>query len=443
MAEKKPNLQKDFMIETIKERPVDRKKLLRRTVTTATMAVIFGLIACVTFLVLEPVIKNRLYPDEKPQIVVFPEDQEEMSPQDMLAENLPTESTAPSLEEPPALEEEQIQEILSEVVLDRQNYQELYSAMSEYVTELSRYMVTVTAVNSKIDWFNDQLESSHQASGLILADNGKELLILADAQPLRGSESLVVSFSNGVQIGARIKRTDEATNLAVLCIPFSELPESMQRENMTYPGLGISNGKTKMGVPVIALGSPMGVKNSVGYGMITSVDNIFCAPDRNYRILQTDINGSKNAGGVLFNLEGRVVGIITGNKTNSDVDNVIYAYGITDLKRTLEKLFNEEPIAYLGVTGIAVTLDASLSQGVPNGAFVTKVDLDSPAMLAGIQQGDVIINMNGRNINTFSEYTNNIMSIEPGKTINVTVMRRSQEGYKDMQFTLEIGEAKQ
>ena len=78
MPEKEQNNQNDFMIERIKERPINRKKLLRRTILTAAMAVIFGLIACFTFLVLEPVISNWLYPEEEPQIVVLPEDLEEM-----------------------------------------------------------------------------------------------------------------------------------------------------------------------------------------------------------------------------------------------------------------------------------------------------------------------------------------------------------------------------
>ena len=63
------NQDSDFMIEKIKERPLNKKKLLRRTLTTASMAVIFGLIACLTFLILEPVFNNWLYPEAKPEQV--------------------------------------------------------------------------------------------------------------------------------------------------------------------------------------------------------------------------------------------------------------------------------------------------------------------------------------------------------------------------------------
>ena len=63
--------EKNFMIEKIKERPVNKKKLLRRTLITVSMAVIFGLVACFTFLVLEPVISNWLYPEEEPHMRFF------------------------------------------------------------------------------------------------------------------------------------------------------------------------------------------------------------------------------------------------------------------------------------------------------------------------------------------------------------------------------------
>ncbi|MCM1219164.1 MAG: hypothetical protein NC548_32180, partial [Lachnospiraceae bacterium] len=95
MAEKEQSNQNDFLVEKIKQRPINRRKLIRRTILTASMAVIFGLIACFTFLVLEPVLNNWLYPEEEPDIVVFPEDQEEMLPEEMLAENLPTEDPEP------------------------------------------------------------------------------------------------------------------------------------------------------------------------------------------------------------------------------------------------------------------------------------------------------------------------------------------------------------
>ncbi|MCM1193498.1 MAG: PDZ domain-containing protein [Butyrivibrio sp.] len=443
------NQQSDFMIEKIKQRPINRKKLLRRTVITASMAVIFGLIACVTFLVLEPIISNWLYPEEEPQTVVFPEDQEEMSPEEMLAENLPAESPSPAPEpesdpEPGdvVLSQEQIEEIRSGVVLDRESYKELYSAISSYIAELQQYMVTVTAVTSNLDWFSSVQESRNQTSGIILNDNGRELLVLADARILRSAESMILTFNNGEQANAQIKQMDSYTGLAVLAVPLTELPPGIDRESLTYPSLGSSNSSRMAGTPVVAMGSPMGTGNSVGYGIVTTASHIYSVPDRNYKILQTDINGSRNASGVLFNLDGQIVGIITDNKTNSGMEDVVYAYGITDLKNIMIKMSNSNRVAYLGITGLDVTSEANRELGVPLGGFVTKVDMESPAMLAGIQQGDVIVAVGDREVTGFNDYTGALMLYEPGQTVDITIMRQSQEEYKEMNFSIEVGEAK-
>lgn len=430
------------MIEKIKERPVNRKKLLRRTIITASMAVIFGLIACVTFLVLEPLINNWLYPEEEPQIVVFPEDQQEMSPEDMLAENLPPAETPTPTPEPQdvVLDKQQIADILSGVVLDKENYRQLYTAMSEYTAELNRSIVTVTAVTSNIDWFNNVQESRNQTAGVIITDNGKELLVLTAAGLLQSAESLTLTFYNGAQVNASVKQQDSTTGLAILAVALTDVPDSVGGDDFVYPALGSANSNNLAGIPVIAMGSPIGISNSVGYGMITSSSHIYSAIDRNYRILQTDINGSQSASGVLFDLEGQIVGVITENKTGSDVKNVIYAYGITDLRRIMEKLSNGNVVPYLGISGVTVSADINTELGVPQGAFVRKVDMDSPAMLAGIQQGDVITNIGGRNVLIFNDYSNALMMLEPGQTINITVMRKVQDEFREMNFAIEVGE---
>lgn len=440
MAEKGQNEQNDFLIERMKQRPINRRKLLRRTIITASMAVIFGLIACFTFLVLEPVISRWLYPEEEPQIIVFPEDQEEMLPEEMLAENISSPSPSPTpVREDVELKEEQIEEILSGVVLDRENYLELYQALSDYTAELEQYMVTITTVTSNIDWFSNVQESRNQATGLIVANNGKELLVLTDTSSVRLAGTLTLTFSNNVQAEAKIKQQDQFTSLAVLSVALSDLPGEMQE--MPVARLGRSNGKNLPGTPVVALGRPLGTNHSVGYGIVASAGTTVYGPDRNYRLLMTDINGSQNASGVLFNLQGEVIGIVTANKSGTDMKNLVNAYGITELKKVIEKLSNAQPIAYLGISGLDVTKEANESQGVPYGAFVKEIAMDSPAMLEGIQRGDVITEMDGKKISLFSDYSSVLMQLEPGEIVDITVMRQAQNTYKEMQFSIELGTA--
>lgn len=442
MPELEPNQQSDFMIEKIKQRPINKRKLIRRTLVTAAMAVIFGLIACFTFLVLEPVLSNWLHPEEPPQLVEFPEDLEEMSPEEMLQNNMQQEGQMESEPENVALEEEQIQEILSGVTLDMDNYKQLYSAMSMYAQELSQSMVTITGITSNLDWLNNVQESKNQSSGIIIANNGKEVLILADYTPLRNAEKLTLTFYNEVQVNAQLKGKDSSTNLAVLSVSLEDLSQEFLENHLKIAKLGSSNLKQLAGMPVVALGSPMGNSGSVGYGMISSAAGQLSVTDANYKLLQTNIVGSQNAGGVLFDLQGQVIGIITNNKNSADMKNLITAYGITDLKKRVEKMSNGEQIAYMGISGINVAREAHEELKIPYGAYVKEVEMDSPAMLAGVQQGDVITLMDNRTILTFSEYTSILMQLEAGQSIELNVMRQVQDEYKAMTFNIVLGEAK-
>lgn len=454
MPDLQPNSQNDFMIEKIKVKPVNKKKLLRRTLLTVGLAVLFGLVACFTFLILEPVISNWLYPPEKPgtQMVVFPEDQHEMSPEEMLAENLPAESPSPEPEEgqnpegepqEPSLRE-QVEDILEDTTLELRHYRELYGALNVYVNALNRSMVTVTAVTSNIDWLNDVRESRNQCPGLIFSENGLELLVLTEYSSVKSAERLLLSFWDGSQVEARLKQYNGETDLAVLAVSLEDLPQGLKGEDGELPlaEFGTSSLRNLAGTPVVALGSPMGTSNSLGFGMITSGGTVLSMTDRNYRLIQTDISGSQNAGGVLFNLQGQVLGIITDNKAGSDMKNMITAYGISELQKVVEKMSNELPMAYMGIRGVDVPREANQELGVPYGAYVQELEMDSPAMQAGILPGDVVTKMDDRTVGNFSSYSAALMQMEPGARVHVVVMRQAQEGYKEMSFDIELGEVR-
>ncbi len=443
MSDSEQNNQSDFLIEKIKVKPVNRKKLIRKTIITAAMAVIFGLIACFTFLILEPVINNWLYPEEEPPFVLFPEDQEEMSPEDMLAENIPTESPSePPEQEGLVLEDEQIQEILSEVTLDLENYGELYNALSAYTDRLNCYMVTVTAVTSNVDWFQDVQESRNLCSGVIIYNDGRELLILSNYSTIKSAGRLLLTFYDNTIVEAQMRQWDKETDLAVLAVDLLDMPEEFIVEDFPVAPLGSSNAGNLAGTPVVALGSPMGVSDSVGYGIITSSGFVLSMTDRNYKQILTDISGGRNPSGVLFNLKGQMIGVIINSQPDSDKGNMITAYGITDLQKMIEKMSRAGVAAYMGIAGGDVPWEVHEEYGVPYGAYVEKTSMNSPAMRAGIQRGDVITEINGTKISFFRNYGDALLQMEPGQTVNVVVMRQVQGEYKEMSFNIELGEVK-
>lgn len=211
MEEKRNQDNTDFMKETIKQRPLNRRKLVRRTLVTAAMAVVFGMVACVTFLLLEPLISNRIYPEEEPERIVFEEGtkEEEILPEDMIADDSqmqPEPTTAP------VVEDEQIARILSEmdlkveVELGIEDYAALISSMGDVAKEVKESVVTVVGVTSDVGWLNNEYESEGAVSGLVVADNGKELLILSDVNSLKGADSLTAIFEDGEEYSAAIKK---------------------------------------------------------------------------------------------------------------------------------------------------------------------------------------------------------------------------------------------
>jgi len=223
-------------------------------------------------------------------------------------------------------------------------------------------------------------------------------------------------------------------------VNLEDFDNSYLEKGITIAAFGSSNLSRIVGQPVVALGRPMGTEGSIGYGMITSSGTSIQEADTNYKLIQTDITGSEKAGGVLFNLQGQVVGIITNSRGSLDMKNMITAYGITELKNRIEQMANGRQKPYMGICGVNVTREANLQLNVPYGAYVTEIDMDSPAMMAGIQQGDVIVAINGKEITSYNMYINTISSMSGGDNLKVLVMRQVQEEYKEMEFDVVLEE---
>lgn len=419
----------EFIKERVKERPLNRKKLVRRTLITAGMAVIFGLIACVTFLVLEPVFSNLLYPEEEPQQVELKEENinEEMRPEDMILEQ-ETETETPAVP----------QTVVQKVELEMSDFQRLYRTMYALVQQTARSIVTVTGVVSDTDWFDNTYENQGQTAGLLVADNGRELFVLADHMTVEKAENIKVTFSDGQQAAAQLKGKDEETGFAIVRVPVEGIPEET-RKTVKTAVLG-GSGSSLLATPIIAMGRPLGISPSVIYGMVTSTDSWAGLVDNNVRILTTDMVGTGNASGVLINLSGQIVGIIRpGSKKSSDNKHLLTAYGITDLYPIIEKLSNGQEIAHMGVMGTDVPAEINEEKGVPLGAYVTEIQMDSPAMQAGIQSGDVIVKLGTAEITSFEDYHETMLSLTPETNVAVTVMRQGQDGYQEMTIDVILG----
>lgn len=429
MDETNNNEEFQYIKERMKQRPINRKKLVRRMFLTASMAVIFGVLACFTFLVLEPVFTNFLYPQAEPEVVVIPEDEDEILPEDMMLEEQKATSTIT-----------RIIEHKSDVD-PMKVYEDQYSDLYLISQDVLKSIVTIEGYNQDIDWFDNEYESKTTTSGLYIANNGLQLLFLTHNDVLVNASEIVVTFFDGSEATGITKESDFNTGLSVIAVNLSDVEESTRRY-ITPVKLANSMVSTLLATPVIAIGKIYGSADSVGYGMVVSKEDYVNLIDQNYELLKTNIYGSVDATGVIANTNGEILGIIDQTYNSEDASNLITAIGISELKKDMERMSNGKARARMGVLGKDVPLEVHENQGVPYGAYVTSIVMGTPAMDAGIQSGDIIIEMANTPVLSYSDFTEIMIDRTPDVTIPVKIMRQGIEEFRELELEITLDEMK-
>lgn len=439
MEKKQENDDYSFMQEQIKKRPINKKRLIKRTFTTGALAIMFGVIASLVFILLEPALTKLVTPkEEKVKITLpettLPEEVNEVLPENMIQEQEELDEKGKAAEKVTP-----IASAIQKAEFEIEDYQKVYEKLSDVADGISTSMVVVTGSSSEMDWFSNVYEKKSSVSGVVVADNGMEYYLITNYSYLSSATSFDVIFSNQEVCKGKLAAYDKATNIMVLSVPFSELKNP---EEITCASLGNSNVGIYKGDVVIAVGDPMGYSESVGYGIITSLGSPVNTPDHNYKLITTDIYGSRNAEGYLLNTRGQVIGVLNQKYNNSDLSNQISAIGISELKHLIEDLSNQVQRPYLGMTLAEITPQAVVN-GIPQGAFVRKVEIDSPAMEVGIVPGDIIVRMGSNTISSAAEAEEQLRGCKVGDEISLSILRLSGQEYKPADVTVTVGEKKE
>lgn len=421
MEQKKNENSYEFLKETIKQKPLDKKKAVKHILRILISGGLFGLAAAAVFSLAAPeIIKNIEKQQEQAQIQ-FPSDTKNSEEN---TKNSTEEDDSSEAGSQPAAEE-----------LTPETYQKLFADVFATAQEAEKAMVRVRGSKNDEEWFQTPYES--EISGLLVAESGQELFALTEYRIVENVDRIQVVFYDGTITDARFLKGDTNTGFVILKIPKSGISTKTQ-ESIAIAPLGESC-TINQGEPVLAIGSPMGYSDSVGYGIVTSTCNTVSKTDAEYRLLTTDIAGSSQGSGILLNLEGEVVGLIAQPFAREDTQNLITGLGATEVKEMIQVLSDEtKDIVYLGITGKSITQDISVKKGIPIGVFVEQVEVDSPAMQVGIQNGDVIIELNGEKIETVKGYQQQLKSCKAGETIKVKAMRQGTEGYVEVNFDVTL-----
>ena len=449
-----------FITETIKDKPVNKRRLARKAGWTVLSGLLFGLAACVAFVAAKPKLETLMEPQPSGDPVTIPRDQlpegdgepgsGEEGQQGGAGEENPNtpeeginnpaqEGNGSGAAEEPDDDEVPPAPIFIERDLEARDYQLLLNKLYAVGKQANRSVVTVTGVTSNIDWFDSAYESENQGSGIIIRDDGQELLILTERRVINNAEAINITFHNNDVAPAEVKKYDGNTGIAIISVkPENISPETLDKIEAVELGNSLIVGQ---GTVVIAIGSPLESNYSILTGTVTSSDYKVSAWDSDYTVFTTDIMGSSRGSGALINLNGEVVGLILQDYSSPGDRNTITALSISELKGLIEKLSNGEAIPYLGIKVSTVTEEISQQHGLPQGVYVKNVETEfsSPAMEAGLQEGDVITELNGEEMQTIEQYTQMLLSLAPEQSVKLKVQRQSGEGYTELECTAVVG----
>lgn len=401
-----------FLQETIKPKPISRQQLAKHLVRMAVYGVILGAFACLGFFALKPWIQDVFRGDL--ETVSIPEDEE---PQEEQTEDAEAEQPDP--------------------VLDTESYEQIMASMNERAQEARKGIVYVEPAQASENWDARLTGISEGVTGVITADNGQELLILADNSVCGDVQEWTVTFQDASTYTASLKKHDINNGLAIFSVPRGDITDATWAA-IKVSVLGNSN-LVKQGDVVMALGDMFGYADGIDYGIVSSTGYKESFYDGECDVISTDIPLDANGSGVLFNIEGEVIGMISPSIWEDRETGVVNAYAISDLKSVIELLANGESVPYIGIYGTTVTHELQETQGMPAGIYVVDVDPDSPAMAAGIQSGDIICRVDGEDVTSIGTYQQAVLETDTGDMIRLVGQRLGTDGYVDVNFDVTVG----
>jgi len=277
-------------------------------------------------------------------------------------------------------------------------------------------------------------------SGVIIDGRG---YIVTNNHVVNGAQSMTVTLYDGTNLKAQLVGTDPADDLAVVKIT----PPS---KGLTVATIGDSS-KLTVGQDVMAIGNPLGITQTVTHGIISALGRNVSEGQGGATIpnaIQTDaaINPG-NSGGALVDMQGNLIGIPTltaiDPEFNTPASGVGFAIPSNRVATIVPQIISNGSVTHTGRAALGVhvaSVDANLAAqdnlSVDHGAYVADVVANGAAASAGIQAGDVIVQINNTPVNDTQSLGEALASHNPGDTVAVHIYRGSQQ----MTINVKLGE---
>jgi S1-C subfamily serine protease len=257
-------------------------------------------------------------------------------------------------------------------------------------------------------------------SGVLYSPEGH---IITNAHVVGDRTEVAVTLADGERLAGEVLGADPMSDVAVVKIPGSYLPVPAYAQDTP-----------QVGETAIAIGSPFGLDGSVTAGVVSALNRTFATRQGpQVDMIQTDaaINPG-NSGGALVDGRGRIIGINTAIfSRGGDSAGIGFAIPVATATAIADQLIATGAVehAFLGIQGQSVDRQVAELYGLPvsEGAVVVAVSEGTPADEAGLQRGDIIVAMDGRDITSMEELSGRIQRQQPGSTISLTIQRDGEE----------------
>ncbi len=322
--------------------------------------------------------------------------------------------------------------------------------MTKVVEEMMPAMVSIANEYVEyIPYYGNVYEQTGSASGsgIIVGENDDELLIATNYHVIEDAKKLTVHFVDDEEVEAVVKGTDADMDLAVIAVSKDKMKDST-KEEIHVAKLGDSDA-LKLGEPVVAIGNALGYGQSVTGGYVSALNREVELSDGSTGIfIQTDaaINPG-NSGGALINMQGQVIGINSNKIGGTSIEGIGYAIPISAAQPILKDLMSYETrtknedgeSGYLGLYPKTVDSETSEIFGMPQGVYVSEVEEGTPAYIAGIRKGDIIVKMDAVKIKTAEELRDRLTYYSPYETVEITINRNEDGEYKEKVVKVMLG----
>lgn len=274
-------------------------------------------------------------------------------------------------------------------------------------------------------------------SGVIFKVDDQKVYIISNAHVVEGATTLTVTFLGNSKVPANIIGYDTVTDIAVVAVDKADIPAEVLPQ--IKPAVLGDNDKLRVGDLAVAIGTPIdeAYENTVTVGVVSALDREINLTDQKLNLIQTDaaINPG-NSGGALVGPTGEVVGINTIKLVDSEIEGMGFAIPINDVKPIVEELMVSGSIArpVLGIVGENLTEELGNYWDIPVGIMVVQVQPGTSADVAGIKQGDVILEFDGTRISTMEELKGLLLEKKVGDQVKVKVVRGSQKMTVDVKL---------